>query len=215
MSSRWPMRLGRPLKNQTCEQGLASSIWPSRSRRTRDSVTSTPHLSQITPRCFMRLYLPHKHSQSWRGAEDAGAEQPVALRLEGAVVDGLRLGDFAVGPAADLFGRRKRNANRIEIRNQIGSIVRRGSQNASMLKTWGPGVRGRGRGSAPNRGACRLARHKSRGFRAPAARRDRNPGPWPPAPGPHLTSPRPAPCPESPAASSSTRHPGRATATRG
>ncbi|RLR54087.1 hypothetical protein CKA49_37230, partial [Pseudomonas aeruginosa] len=25
-------------------------------------VTSTPHFSQITPRCFKRLYLPHKHS---------------------------------------------------------------------------------------------------------------------------------------------------------
>jgi hypothetical protein len=26
------MRLGNPLKNQTCEHGLASSIWPRRSR---------------------------------------------------------------------------------------------------------------------------------------------------------------------------------------
>ena len=63
------------------------------------------------------------------GAEDAGAEQPVALRLEGPVVDGLRLGDFAVGPAPDLFRRSQRNADRIEIRDQICSIVRRGSQN--------------------------------------------------------------------------------------
>src|ERR1035441_9118057 len=67
MSSKCPMREGSPLKNQTCEQGLASSIWPSRSRRTRASVTSTPHLSQMTPRCFMRLYFPHKHSQSTTG----------------------------------------------------------------------------------------------------------------------------------------------------
>jgi hypothetical protein len=34
-------------------------------------------------------------------AEDLGAEQAVALRLEGAVVDGLRLLDLAVGPGAD------------------------------------------------------------------------------------------------------------------
>src|SRR2546429_3094529 len=61
------MRLGRPLKNHTCEQGEASSIWPRRSRRTLLRVTSTPHLSQITPRCFMRLYLPHRHSQSVTG----------------------------------------------------------------------------------------------------------------------------------------------------
>ena len=45
------------------------------------------------------------------GAEDAGAEEPVALRLEGPVIDGFRLGDFAVGPAPDLFRRRQRNAD--------------------------------------------------------------------------------------------------------
>ena len=30
--------------------------------RTFCSVTSTPHFSQTTPRYFMRLYLPHRHS---------------------------------------------------------------------------------------------------------------------------------------------------------
>ena len=63
------------------------------------------------------------------GAEDARAEQPVALRLEGPVVDGLRLGDFSMAPAPDFFRRSQRNADRIEIRNQIRSVVRRGSQN--------------------------------------------------------------------------------------
>ena len=70
------MRDGSPLKNHTCEQGLASSIWPRRSRRTRDSVTSTPHLSQITPRCFMRLYFPHKHSQSAIGPKMRAQNSP-------------------------------------------------------------------------------------------------------------------------------------------
>ena len=70
------MRLGSPLKNQTCEHGLASSMCPRRSRRTRASVTSTPHLSQITPRCFMRLYLPHKHSQSWVGPKMRAQNSP-------------------------------------------------------------------------------------------------------------------------------------------
>ena len=37
-------------------------------------------------------------------AEDAGAEQPVALRLEGSVVDRFRLLDLAVGPESDLLG---------------------------------------------------------------------------------------------------------------
>ena len=70
------MREGRPLKNQTCEQGLASSMWPRRSRRTRASVTSTPHLSQMTPRCFIRLYLPQRHSQSVTGPKIRAQNRP-------------------------------------------------------------------------------------------------------------------------------------------
>ena len=40
---------GMHLKNQMCETGTASSMWPMRSRRTRASVTSTPQRSQTTP----------------------------------------------------------------------------------------------------------------------------------------------------------------------
>ena len=58
------------------------------------------------------------------GSEDAGAEQPVALGLEGAVVDGFRLGDLAVRPAPDFFRRGERNADGIEIRDQIRAIIR-------------------------------------------------------------------------------------------
>src|SRR4051794_1910567 len=46
--------------------------------------------------------------------EDAGAEQAVALRLEGAVVDGLGLFDFAVGPGQNLLRRRDRNPDLVE-----------------------------------------------------------------------------------------------------
>ena len=56
------MRDGSDFRNQMCATGEASSMWPMRSRRTLASVTSTPHFSQITPRCFRRLYLPHRHS---------------------------------------------------------------------------------------------------------------------------------------------------------
>ena len=63
------------------------------------------------------------------GAENTRAEESVALRLEGPVVDGLRLGDFAMGPAPDFFRRGQRNADRIKIRDQIRTIIRRGSQN--------------------------------------------------------------------------------------
>ena len=70
------MREGSPLKNHTCEHGDASSMWPMRSRRTLLTVTSTPHLSQITPRCFMRLYLPHRHSQSVTGPKMRAQKRP-------------------------------------------------------------------------------------------------------------------------------------------
>ena len=76
MSSRWPIRLGSPLKNQTWLTGVASVMWPSRSRRTFAWVTSTPHLSQMTPRCFMRLYLPHRHSQSVIGPKILAQNRP-------------------------------------------------------------------------------------------------------------------------------------------
>ena len=71
-----PMRLGSPLKNHTWLTGQASSMWPMRSRRTLDWVTSTPHLSQITPRCFMRLYLPQRHSQSVIGPKIFAQKSP-------------------------------------------------------------------------------------------------------------------------------------------
>src|SRR5689334_21213853 len=47
-------------------------------------------------------------------AEDAGAEQPVPLRLEGAVVDRFRLFDLAMRPAQYLVRARERNANPVE-----------------------------------------------------------------------------------------------------
>src|SRR5271155_977599 len=47
-------------------------------------------------------------------AEDARAEQAVALRLEGAVVDGLRLFDLAVRPGQNLFRARDRNPDLVE-----------------------------------------------------------------------------------------------------
>src|SRR5207245_2633499 len=76
--------------------------------------------------------------------ENTRAEQPVALRLKRTVVDGLRLGHFAMGPTPDFFRRCQRNADRIKIRDQIRPIVRRGSQNSlQFLKTLNHGGAGR------------------------------------------------------------------------
>ena len=49
------------------------------------------------------------------GAEYLGAKQAVALGFESAVVDRLRLGDFAVGPGPDLFRARQADPDGVEI----------------------------------------------------------------------------------------------------
>ena len=58
ISSSKPIRLGTPLKYQICVTGAASSTCPIRSLRTFALVTSTPHLSQITPLYLTLLYFP-------------------------------------------------------------------------------------------------------------------------------------------------------------
>src|SRR3974390_1893069 len=54
--------------------------------------------------------------------EDARAEQAIALRLEGAVVDGLRFGDFPVRPTANLLGRSQADANGVEVGDGISEV---------------------------------------------------------------------------------------------
>src|SRR5260221_371378 len=52
-------------------------------------------------------------------AEDLRAEQTVALRLEGAVVDRLRLGHFAVRPRPDLLRRSEADLDGVEIVDRL------------------------------------------------------------------------------------------------
>src|SRR5579871_4551609 len=66
--------------------------------------------------------------------KDARTEKTVALRLKSSIVNSLRLGNFAVGPAPDFLRRRQRDADGVEIRDQIRSIVWRGSQNKPPKK---------------------------------------------------------------------------------
>src|SRR5208283_1733556 len=66
-------------------------------------------------------------------AEDFGAEETVTLGLERTVVDGLRLGDFAVGPRTDFFRTRQADADGIEIGNQTGAIIRAATVQGDFL----------------------------------------------------------------------------------
>ena len=62
-----------------------------------------------------RLELPAVALPFLGGAEDALAEQAVLLRAQRAVIDGLRLLDLAVGPGANLLGRRELDGDAFEV----------------------------------------------------------------------------------------------------
>src|ERR1043165_5184669 len=114
MSSRWPMRDGRPLKNQTCETGEASSMCPMRSRRPFDAALVADHAAVLHALVLAAEALPVGDR-----AEDLGAEEAVALRFEGAVVDRLRLPHFAVRPRADLFRRGEGDLDGVEVIDRL------------------------------------------------------------------------------------------------
>ncbi|OPZ39934.1 MAG: hypothetical protein BWY99_01203 [Synergistetes bacterium ADurb.BinA166] len=69
---------GMPLRYQMCTTGAANSICPMRSRRTRLSVISTPHLSQIIPLNLgpLRLYFPQAHSKLLVGPKMRSQNRP-------------------------------------------------------------------------------------------------------------------------------------------
>src|SRR5262249_34492946 len=55
-------------------------------------------------------------------AKDAGAEEAVPLRLEGAVVDGFGFGDFTMRPAADLLRGSQHDTDGVEVGNRAGEL---------------------------------------------------------------------------------------------
>src|SRR6202040_1291916 len=87
------------------------------------------HSAMLHPLVFSAQALPVRD-----GAKNLSAEQPGALGLEGAVVDGFRLGDFAVRPGPDFFRTRQANPDGIKICNETGTIIRAASiQGMSLL----------------------------------------------------------------------------------
>ena len=63
------------------QTGTAISMWPMRSRRTFDWVTSTPQRSHTMPRKRMRLYFPQAHSQSLDGPNVRWQNSPIGSGL--------------------------------------------------------------------------------------------------------------------------------------
>ena len=92
------MRLGSPLKNQTWLTGVASCdvaqpLAAHLGLRDFDAALVADHAAVLHALVLAAEALPVGDR-----AEDLRAEQPVALRLEGPVVDRLRLGHLAVRP---------------------------------------------------------------------------------------------------------------------
>src|SRR5207245_10128949 len=76
------------------------------------------------------------------GTKNLGAGQAVACGFEGAVVDGLRLGHFAMRPGANFFRTRQADADRIEISDQAGAIIRAAAiQGGFLPPQLSPGLR--------------------------------------------------------------------------
>ncbi len=85
------------------------------------------------------------------GTEDLGAEKPVALRLEGPVIDGLRLLDLAVGPRADHVRRRQTDLDGVELQGLallLENLEKVFQFHSSGMEGRGPRAKGQGRGNA-------------------------------------------------------------------
>ena len=75
-----------------------------------DAALLADHAAMLEALVFAALTFEVFHR-----AEDLGAEQPVPLRLEGAVVDGFRLFHLAEGPGFDHFRRGEADPDGFEI----------------------------------------------------------------------------------------------------
>src|SRR5208337_1557143 len=67
-------------------------------------------------------------------AKNAGTKQAVTLRLEGAVIDGLRLGHFTMRPGPDLLRRRQADADGVKFTNQAYTIIRAAAEQGFLLQ---------------------------------------------------------------------------------
>ena len=138
MSSSRPIREGIPLKYQMWETGAASSMWP--------CAPGAPwpgdlHAAAVADLALVAdlLVLAAVALPVLGGSEDALAEQAVPLRLQGAVVDGLRLFDLAVRPLADLLRGGDANLNGVKLRithRSISSLFSQNPRRRSPLRPW-------------------------------------------------------------------------------
>jgi hypothetical protein len=112
------------VRARTGQLDMAQPLTAHAGERDFNAALIADHAAVLHALVLAAQALPIRH-----GAENTGTEKAIPLRLEGPVVDGFRLGYFSMRPAPDFFRRRQTDSNRIKVRNHIGSVVRRGSQN--------------------------------------------------------------------------------------
>src|SRR2546430_6364803 len=97
---------------------MAQPLAPHFAERNFHAALIADHSAMLHALVFAAQAFPVRHR-----TENLGAKQAVTFWLERTVVDGLGLGDFAVGPGTDFFRTRQTDANGIEVRNQTGAII--------------------------------------------------------------------------------------------
>jgi hypothetical protein len=120
MSSRLPMRRGQALEEPDVRDRRGEVDVAQRSRRTLRLDDLDAALLADDAAVLHALVLAAEALVVLDRPEDLGAEQAVALRLEGPVVDGLGLLDLAVRPLADLLRATRADADRVEV--ESGSL---------------------------------------------------------------------------------------------
>src|SRR5690349_23512707 len=97
------------MRNRRCELDMAHALAPDPRQRNLDRALLADDALVLHPFVFAAQALVVLDRP-----ENARAKQPIALRLEGAIVDGLWLLDFAIRPRQNLFWRRDRNPDLVE-----------------------------------------------------------------------------------------------------
>ena len=100
-----------------CQLDVAQSLTAYLGEGDFHAALVADHAPMLHPFVFSAQAFPVGHR-----TEDAGAEQAVPLRLEGAVIDGFGLGYFTVRPAPDFFRRCQTDADGIEVGNRIYQV---------------------------------------------------------------------------------------------
>src|SRR5215469_10130565 len=122
---------------------MAEALAPHFAERNFDTALVADDSAMLHAFVFPAQALPVRD-----GTEYLRAEQAVTFRLEGAVIDGFRLGDFAVRPGTELFRTCKAYSDEIKLGYQSCRIIRstriQGFLPLPLLRRGAPGRPGGG-----------------------------------------------------------------------